>query len=589
MRIPESFIQELKLRSSIEDVVSSYVNLRRSGRNLVGLCPFHGEKTPSFNVYADNGTFYCFGCHAGGDVITFVRKIEHLDYVEAVRFLANRVGLQVPEGQGDDSMGKLRMRLYEVNRETARFFHSVLNSAAGQSGMEYLQGRGITPRTIRHFGLGFAPQERFALVNHLRKKGFTDEEAIQANVAFRGKSGGAVDRFFNRVMYPIIDLRGNVVAFGGRVLGDAKPKYLNTSDTPVFHKSGMLFALNFAKEAGSEQLILAEGYMDVISLHQAGFPTAVATLGTALTAEQARLMARYAKEVVLCYDADEAGQRATARAIPMLREAGLLVKVLTVPNGKDPDEFIRSYGDQGYARFKNLLDSTGNDVEYRLQKLRASHPLSEPAGRVAFLTGAAELLAGLQNRIEQEVYAGRLAEETGVDRSAILRQVDSLAKKRRTEEKKKEFRAMQQEAAGARDRVNPEKVSHLRAASAEEALLAAMLSYPEKASRILSSLTEDDFVTSFNRRVFTALRKSAEAGEELSFSAISAEFSEEEVSSVARMLARYHDVPVSERDVEEYIKVLKTENAALKARQIAAEQQPEKLLDYLQALRKQKE
>lgn len=589
MRIPESFIQELKLRSSIEDVVSSYVNLRRSGRNLVGLCPFHGEKTPSFNVYADNGTFYCFGCHAGGDVITFVRKIEHLDYVEAVRFLANRVGLQVPEGQGDDSMGKLRMRLYEVNRETARFFHSVLNSAAGQSGMEYLQGRGITPRTIRHFGLGFAPQERFALVNHLRKKGFTDEEAIQANVAFRGKSGGAVDRFFNRVMYPIIDLRGNVVAFGGRVLGDAKPKYLNTSDTPVFHKSGMLFALNFAKEAGSEQLILAEGYMDVISLHQAGFPTAVATLGTALTAEQARLMARYAKEVVLCYDADEAGQRATARAIPMLREAGLLVKVLTVPNGKDPDEFIRSYGDQGYARFKNLLDSTGNDVEYRLQKLRASYPLGEPAGRVAFLTGAAELLADLQNRIEQEVYAGRLAEETGVDRSAILRQVDSLAKKRRTEEKKKEFRAMQQEAAGARDRVNPEKASHLRAASAEEALLAAMLSYPEKASRILSSLTEDDFVTSFNRRVFTALRKSAEAGEELSFSAISAEFSEEEVSSVARMLARYHDVPVSERDVEEYIKVLKTENAALKARQIAAEQQPEKLLDYLQALRKQKE
>lgn len=589
MRIPESFVQELKLRCSIEDIVSSYVNLRRSGRNLTGLCPFHGEKTPSFCVYPDNNTFYCFGCHAGGDVINFVRRIEHLDYVEAIRFLAARAGMQVPEAEADDGMARLRVRLLEVNRETARFYYSALNAPEGRSGMEYLQGRALTPRTIRHFGLGFAPQGRFSLVNHLHKKGFTEEEAIQANVAFRGRSGGAVDRFFNRVMFPIIDLRGNVTAFGGRVLGDAKPKYLNTSDTPVFHKSSTLFALNFAKDAGSEQLILAEGYMDVISLHQAGFPTAVATLGTALTGDQARLMARYAKEVVLCYDSDEAGQRATARAIPILREAGLLVKVLSIPNGKDPDEFIRSYGDQGYARFKNLLEGTGNDVEYRLQKLRAAHPLTEPAGRVAFLTGAAELLAGLQNRIEQEVYAGKLAEETGVDRASILRQADSLAKKRRSEERKKEFRTFQRESAGATDRVNPEKSANLRAASAEEAILAAMLSYPERASRITAALSEEDFVTAFNRRVYAALRHASEEGRELSFSAISAEFAEEEASSVARMLARHHDVPASERDVEEYIKVLKTENAALRARQIAAEKQPEELLGYLEALRKQKE
>ena len=585
---PDSFIQELKFRNNIGDVVSSYVNLRRSGRNMVGLCPFHGEKTPSFHVYPDNGSFYCFGCHAGGDVITFVRKIEHLDYVEAVRFLADRAGMQVPERQVDDGMARLRMRILEINREAARFFYSVLNSQEGQPGMDYLRGRTLTQRTIRHFGLGYAPPDRFALVNHLRRKGFSGEEVIQANVAFRGRNGGAVDRFSNRVMFPIIDLRGNVIAFGGRVLGDAKPKYLNTSDTPAFHKSSALFALNFAKDAGGDQLILAEGYMDVISLHQAGFPTAVATLGTALTAEQARLMARYAKEIVLCYDADTAGQNATARAIPMLREAGLLVKVLTVPNGKDPDEYIRSYGDQGYARFKNLLDTTGNDVEYRLQKLQQANPIEEPAGRVAYLTGAAEILAGLTNRIEQEVYAGRLAEEMSVDRSAILRQVDSLMKKRRREEKKKEFREYQQETAGLRDRVNPDKASNLRAAAAEEALLSAMLRYPETAEGIAGALSADIFITAFNRRVYAALKAKLDAGTELSLSAISGEFSEEEISSIARMMARYHDVPVSERGVQEYIQVLKTEKAALRARQAAEAEQPQELLGYLEALRKQK-
>ena len=588
MPLPDSFLQELKLRSDIADVVSSYVTLRRSGRNLVGLCPFHGEKTPSFNVYPDNGSFYCFGCHVGGDVISFVRKIEKLDYLEAVRFLADRAGLQMPESRADDGMAAQRRRMLELNRETARYYHAVLNSDVGREGMEYLRGRALTLKTIRHFGLGFAPPGRFALVNHLRDKGFTEEEAIRANVAFRGRNGGAVDRFFNRVMFPIIDLRGNVIAFGGRVLGDGKPKYLNTSDTLVFHKSGSLFALNFAKNEQADRLILAEGYMDVISLHQAGFPTAVATLGTSLTDEQARLMARYAKEVVLCYDADEAGQNATARAIPMLRAAGLLVRVLAVPNGKDPDEFIRSYGDQGYARFKSLLDSTGNDVEYRLQKLRQAHPLDEPAERVAFLTGAAELIAGLQNRIEQEVYAGRLAEETGVDRSAILRQADSIARKRRGEEKKKEFREFQRDAVGLRDRVNPDKSSNLRAAAAEEALLSAMLRYPELAQLAAGLLSPDDFVTAFNRRVFQTLTQKLAAGTELSLSAVSADLSEDELSSVARMMARYHDVPASERDVKEYIQVLKSEQAALRVRQTAAESQPQELLSYLESLRNQK-
>ncbi len=355
MPLPEQFMQDLKMRSDITDIVSSYVNLRRAGRNLVGLCPFHGEKTPSFNVYPENGSFYCFGCGVGGDVITFVRKIENLDYMEAIRFLAERAGMQVPEGHVDDGLGRLKGRLLEINRETARFYHSVLMSAEGAPGLEYLQKRALSIKTIRHFGLGYSPGSHFALVNHLKQKGYGDEELIQANVAFRSRRGGAVDRFAGRVMFPIIDLRGNVIAFGGRILTDEKPKYLNTSDTLVFHKSNSLFALNFAKNENSERLILAEGYMDVIALHQAGFRTAVATLGTALTSEQARIMAKYAREVVVCYDADEAGQKATARAIPLLRDAGLNVKVLTVPNGKDPDEFIRSWGDQGYARFRQLF------------------------------------------------------------------------------------------------------------------------------------------------------------------------------------------------------------------------------------------
>ncbi len=502
MPLPEQFMQELKMRSDITDIVSSYVNLRRAGRNMVGLCPFHGEKTPSFNVYPENGSFYCFGCGVGGDVITFVRKIENLDYMEAVRFLAERAGMQVPESHVDDGLGRLKGRLLEINRETARFYHSVLMSRDGEPGLEYLRRRALSLKTIRHFGLGYSPGSRFALVDHLKKKGYGEEELIQANVAFRGRRGGAVDRFAGRVMFPIIDLRGNVIAFGGRILTDEKPKYLNTSDTLVFHKSNSLFALNFAKNENAEQLILAEGYMDVIALHQAGFRTAVATLGTALTSEQARIMAKYAREAVVCYDADEAGQKATARAIPLLREAGLNVKVLTVPNGKDPDEFIRSWGDQGYARFRQLLDSTGNDVEYRLQKIRQSCNLETAEGRVQYLTGAAEVLSTLDSRIEQEVYAGRLAEEIGIDKFAIQQQISKNAAKRRRQREQKSFQAFQQQRTGARDTVNPEKAAHLRAATAEESLIGALCRFPEFGGLAAEKLPPEKMVTSFNRRVY---------------------------------------------------------------------------------------
>lgn len=570
MPLPELFLQELKMRSDIVDVVSSYVSLRRSGRNMVGLCPFHNEKTPSFNVYPENGSFYCFGCGAGGDVITFIRRIENLDYMEAIRLLAQRAGIPVPENHADDGMAKLRTRIYEINREAARFYHAMLLSEQGGAGLSYLTGRGLSMKTIKHFGLGYAPSARFALTDYLQKKGYASEEIIAANVAFKGRNGGTVDRFYDRVMYPIIDLRGNVIAFGGRVLSDAKPKYLNTSDTLVFRKSDALFALNFAKNHGGEQLILAEGYMDVISLHQAGFANAVATLGTALTVEQARLMARYAKEVVICYDADEAGQKATARAIPILREAGILVKVLKIVGGKDPDEYIRSYGEQGPVRFKQLLDSSGNDVEYRLSKIRSTCNLENADGRVAYLTGAAELLATLDNRMEQEIYAGKLAEEIGVDRSSIMMQVDKNSRKRQKQRQQKQFKAFQQQTVGIGDSINPEKVKHLRAASAEEALIAYITKYPDHAKEVVRRLPPEKFTTSFNRRVYQTIVEKMMDGKDYGLTEISGAFSVDEIGAIARIFAKYNDVSATREDADEYIEVIEQEHAKINMEDVAS-------------------
>ena len=587
MPLPEQFMQELKMRSDITDVVSSYVNLRRAGRNMVGLCPFHGEKTPSFNVYPENGSFYCFGCGVGGDVITFIRKIENLDYMEAVRFLAERAGMQVPENHVDDGLGRLKSRLFFFYCLSSRFYHNTLMSPEGADGLEYLRKRALSLRTIRHFGLGYSPSSRFALVDYLRKKGFRDEEMIQANVAFRGRRGGVVDRFAGRVMYPIIDLRGNVIAFGGRILTDEKPKYLNTSDTLVFHKSNSLFALNFAKNENSDQLILAEGYMDVIALHQAGFKTAVATLGTALTSEQARVMAKYAKEAVICYDADEAGQKATARAIPLLREAGLAVKVLTVPNGKDPDEFIRSWGEQGYARFRQLLDSTGNDVEYRLQKIRQGCDLKTAEGRVQYLTSASEVLSTLESRIEQEVYAGRLAEEIGIDKFAIQQQISKNAAKRRRQREQKSFQAFQQQRTGARDSINPEKVSHLRAATAEESLIGALCRFPEFGQLAEEKLPPEKMITSFNRRVYKAVLGHINSGKAFTLTDIAEEFREEELSAVAGMAARMQDIVIRQADIEEYIRILTEENERLCAEQASAGDGQD-IASYLETLKSMK-
>ena len=589
MALPESFLQELKSRSDITDVVSSYVNLKRRGKNMVGLCPFHNEKTGSFNLYPENGSFYCFGCGAGGDVITFIRRIENLDYIEAVKFLAQRAGLQVPEDGVDDSMSRLRQRVLEINRESARFFAASLLKPEGKPGLDYFTRRKLPMAVIRRFGLGWAPESRFALVNHLRSKGYSESEMIQANVAVQTRSGRAMDRFHSRAMFPIIDLRGNVVAFGGRILTDEKPKYINTSDTPVYHKSSGLFAMNFAKNAlDNGRLILAEGYMDVISLHKAGFENAIASLGTALTAEQARIMARYAKEVVICYDSDEAGQKAAQRAIPILRGAGLLVRVMTVPGNKDPDEFINAYGDDGPARFRKLIESSGNDVEYRLEKLKRNYDLESGDGKVQYLMEAVGVLAKLDNEIERDVYVSKLSAEVGVDKNAILTQLKRSVRQEFRAAEKKQIRDTNEVLSARRDEVNPEKKRHLHIANAEEKLISCLFANNDLAPRLQRELPPEKFVTGFNRRLYASLLGKIINGVTANAPGIadfSAEFTPDEMGRVAKLV--HESVGSTPKDAEPCIQIILNEGGLADAETVRG-LDPAQLQAQLEALKKQK-
>ena len=587
MAITEEFKQELKSRTDIADVISSYVQLKRSGRNLVGLCPFHNEKSPSFSVSRENGFFYCFGCGAGGDAITFIRRIENLDYVDAVKLLAQRAGMTVPEGPSDNGMGKLKTRILEANREAARFYHRMLYTPEGRQALDYLRGRGLSEKTIIHFGLGYSPRDRFELVNHLKSKGFSGNEIIQANLANQSQKGYPFDRFSDRVMFPIIDLRGNVIGFGGRIMSDIKPKYLNTSDTPVFNKSRNLFALQFAKNKANGQLILVEGYMDVIALHQAGFENAVATLGTSLTQDQAMIIKRYCDEVVICYDADEAGQKATQRAIGILRPTGVKIKILTVPNGKDPDEFIRSHGQQGNARFRMLLEKSGNDIEYRLEKLRGIFNTDIPGQKVEFLTKAAEQIAQLDNPVEQDVYISQLSRELDVEKDAIKRLVNKNNKRNYREYKKEEIRQVQLDLSAADDRLNKEKRLNLRGANAEEAIIAMMIYDPDTALMISKELSADVFVTGFNRRIYEILKKRVDSGMEISPQDISGDLTEEEMGRVTKMLMSHPIEKSPDTAAREYMQVLAEQSERLTPEQ-AASADNDTIMEQLRRLREKK-
>ena len=580
MAFPESFLQELKLRNDITELVSSYITLKRRGRNMVGLCPFHGEKTPSFNIYTENGSFYCFGCGVGGDVITFVMKMENLDYVDAVKFLAQRAGMDMPEDSYDDSMSKLRTRVYEANREAARYYYKMLYSPDGKHGLDYFHGRMLTDRTIRHFGLGFADDDWSSLSDYLIGKGFSKNELVAANLAVKQKNGnGIYDRFRNRVMFPIIDLRGNVIAFGGRIMTDEKPKYLNTSDTPVFKKSENLFSLNNAKNSGSRTLILCEGYMDVIAVNQAGFQNAVATLGTALTREQAMLMKRYADEVVICYDSDEAGQKATSRAIPILRNASLLVRILTVPSGKDPDEFIKSKGADGPEAFRALVEKSGNDVEYRLQKLRSNYNLNTSDGKVQFLEEATKVIAAIYSPIERDVYISRLCKEFEISKDSFVRQVNSINRRKDRENAKKEVRRLQNDLSGRGDRLDTEHVKKPRSSSAEEALIAYLINNPDSVKYINERLSTNQFQNELMKRYFTYFSDRIGSGLD-PLNNLTADFSEDERSRVYKIMSKHSAVAGTRRALDEYIQIINEESKKLNKKDIS-NMTAEEIQEYL--------
>ncbi len=588
MAFPESFLQELKMRNDITEVVSGYVNLKRRGRNMVGLCQFHGEKTPSFNVYTENGSFYCFGCGVGGDVISFEMKIENLDYVDAVKALAQRAGMEMPENSYDDSFSKLRSRVFEANREAARFYFSTLYSKSGAGGLEYFYARGLSDRTIRHFGLGFADDNWTSLCSHLRSKGFKDNELVAANLAVQRRNGnGIYDRFTNRVMFPIIDLRGNVIAFGGRIMTDEKPKYLNTSDTPVFKKSANLFSLNNAKNSGSRTLILCEGYMDVIAVNQAGFTNAVATLGTALTSEQAVLMKRYADEVIICYDADEAGQKATARAIPILRNAGLVIRVLSIPSGKDPDEFIRSKGKDGPVAFKALLEKSGNDIEYRLQKLKQVHNTETTDGKVAFLEAASKVIATISSPIERDVYTSKICAELNVDKNAFKQQLSRLTGRAKRDSKKQEARKIQTDLSRRNDKINTDHYKKPRSSSAEEALVVYLVNNPDSASEISSKLKPEQFQNSLIRRYYEYILNRIIDGLD-PLNNITADFSSDEASKLFQLMSQTIPSASTPQAMREYIEVINEESQKLSSDDISS-MSPDQLRDYLEQMKKNKQ
>ena len=575
------FIQQLKQYSDIERIISGYVPLSRKGRNLSGLCPFHSEKTPSFFVYPQTQSFYCFGCGAGGDVITFIRRIENLEYMEAVRFLAEKCGLTVPDSQQEDERAVQRRRILEINREAARFFHAQLMSEQGKQAYDYLTRRGRDRKTIRHFGLGYAPEGWRVLSDYLKTKGFTEEEMVAANVAVNSKRGSVYDRFRNRVMFPIIDLRGNVVGFGGRALDDQGAKYLNTSDTPVFKKSRNLFAMNFAKTSKQPGLILAEGYMDVIAIHQAGFDNAIATLGTALTDEQARLISQYTDKVILAYDSDGPGQAATKRAINIFDEVGVKVSVLSMTGAKDPDEFIQKYGRE---RFAMLLDGSSNALEFELSKIRSRFDISTADGKVNFLKEACKLFAGIRNPVEREVYLTQIANELEIAPQAIHAQIKSLDKQALSRDRSRQRRDTDLyigRMAAAKDDI--QRKVNLRYAMAEEGILYCLMKNPDFWKIVSARISEQDFVTDVNREIYRSMGQILEEGKPPEMMELSAVLSPSQMGRVSAILAGAPSQRCDEEGLNDYLRIL-LEHKNEKTEQEVAQMDDDALEEYVKHL-----
>lgn len=553
MALSDSFLQELKMKTDIEDVISTYVTLKRRGATLVGLCPFHNEKTPSFTVYPATQSFYCFGCGAGGDAITFLKKIENLDYLDAVKTLAQRAGLQMPQEGFDDSLSKRRRRILEMNREAARFYHSVLLSPEGKVGYDYYIGRALSAATINHFGLGFAPNQWDALLKYMRAKGYQPAELVDAGLARKGQKG-YYDNFRNRVMTPIIDVRGNVIAFGGRVLDDSKPKYINTGDTLVYKKTNELFALNFAKDSKEDALILCEGYMDVIAMHQAGFTNAVAGCGTALTTEQVRLISRYAKEVILTYDADEAGQKALQKAMTLFDQTDVKVRIPALVGGKDPDEIIRTYGRD---KFKGMLEGASNETEFRLLALRRQYNLATTQGKIDFIGGALQILSTLPP-VEQDLYVSRLSEELGVERQNMKVQLQDLVARQGNRREKREFKRIVQENMRKTARETMATDASLRKLRAEDRLISLLLRYPD-CSRLCKDFDPQWLTPGFAQRVFTLILQRLENGDGTELMDLRDRLTDDEMGRLSGIIARGGESADAKQEFSDCLQTIRAE------------------------------
>ncbi len=528
-------IEEIKARNDIESVVSGYVSLKRAGSNMVGLCPFHSEKGPSFTVFSSSQNFYCFGCGAGGDVVTFIRKIENLDYPSAIEFLAKRAGITVQRGKDEEMSARRKEKTLQMNKLAAKYYHEKLMSPEGAEALAYLKKRGFSNSLIKHFGMGFAPNDFSGLTTLLRQNGFKDSEMADAFLCgISKKTGKPYDYFRNRVIIPIISLAGDVIAFGGRVMDDSLPKYLNSSDTPAFKKSRNLFALNFAKSSGKKQLILCEGYMDVIALHGAGFTNAVATLGTAITSDQARLMKRFADKVIICYDADAAGQNAAYKAFRLLGEAGIECRIVKVENAKDPDEYIKKFGADA---FKNLMEASRSEFDFRLDAILREHSILVTDEKIKAIDKTVSLIAEFPGASQREVYIHKASELFGIPPESLRRDIERSISRKERQRQKDEFKSIVTATSGYSDKVNPDAVKNPRAAKAEDAIIGILLLYPEYVKQLKNEGKlpgPEVFATQLGKKVYTLILQLAEGGE-FSDSALGEYLSVEEMERLEKL------------------------------------------------------
>lgn len=566
MLIPREIIDDIRARNDIVDTIGMYVNLKRAGSNYNGLCPYHNEKTPSFTVFPGTQSFYCFGCGAGGDVITFTMKSENLDYVGAIEFLAKKSGINIPTSPSEQQGGMSRNRVFQMNLEAAKFFRGCLfDEKLGGAGLRYLSEQRKLPMTIiRRFGLGFAPDSFWALTNHMKRLGFTDDELIAGFLGGKSKKSGKIyDYFRNRVIFPIIDTSGNVIAFGGRVMDDSKPKYLNSSDTPGFKKSKNLFALNYAKNHCAERLILCEGYMDVIALHAVGIENAVATLGTALTREQARMMAKYTKQVIISYDSDEAGQRAASRAVAMLSEVGLDVKILKMKDAKDPDEYIKKFG---VDSFRRLIGESRTGFEFKMESVIAKYDVTLPENKIKAAGELCDYISEIASSVERDVYSTAVAQRLSLSAESLKNDVARIRRRKVNEQKAKNFNKIKMDAMGIGDRTNPDAAKNIRANSAEEAIIGLLLMYDEYRDGVQKGkyvLETGDFLSEFHSRVFARIMELHESAGGFSFSLLGEFFTPDEMGRIHGLEQKRRALTQNGSEVfSECIKSLKDEKRA---------------------------